>query len=81
MVISALRNIKKGEQITISYLGGFAPYEQRQLALTSQFKFECRCQAGSMLLSERHDSDVNLVKIQMLIFVLANGTASIAIPI
>lgn len=39
----ALRDIKKGEELTISYIDENLPYETRQRQLKELYYFECKC--------------------------------------
>lgn len=43
VALSALRGIKSGEEITISYIDVSQPFEERQKTLRQHYGFECRC--------------------------------------
>lgn len=58
--IHAVRDIKKGEEITISYIGYFATYAERQSYLKDKFKFDCACELCSLPPDQRMASDERL---------------------
>lgn len=64
--IHAVRDIKKGEEITISYIGHYAPYDERQLILKTKFNFNCACEQCSLPPDHRRISDMRLDAIQKL---------------
>ena len=55
--LRALRPIKKGEQIFISYIDNLQTYSARQEVLRSLYKFTCRCPRFSLSPSEIFASD------------------------
>jgi hypothetical protein len=57
MAVMALKDIGKGEELTISYLGGLPRYEARQKALKANYNFECQCWLCSLSTEQRHQSD------------------------
>ncbi|KAK1773662.1 hypothetical protein QBC45DRAFT_72119 [Copromyces sp. CBS 386.78] len=64
--IHAVRDIKKGEEITISYIGHFASYDERQSILKDKFKFDCACEVCSLPPDQRMASDDRLATIHEL---------------
>ena len=55
LTIYAIRNIEPGSEITISYLEGFMPYNQRQASLLSAFGFRCVCERCAVTDSKRKE--------------------------
>lgn len=64
--IHAVRDIKKGEEITISYIGHFAAYVERQSILKIKFNFACACELCSLPPDLRRASDERLATIHRL---------------
>lgn len=64
-IIHAIRDIKKGEEITISYnLGG--PSQQRMQLLKTKYGFDCTCALCSLADEARESSDARQVQIEFL---------------
>jgi hypothetical protein len=57
MTAIALRDIRKGEELTISYLGGLTGFEARQRHLKEVYNFECGCGLCTLLPEQRAESD------------------------
>jgi hypothetical protein len=57
MTAIALRDIKQGEEPTISYSGGLVGFEARQRQLMEAYNFECGCGLCTLLTEERTQSD------------------------
>ncbi|KAK4195983.1 SET domain-containing protein [Triangularia verruculosa] len=64
LTIHALRDIQEGEEITISYLGRFAGYADRQEYLREKFSFDCKCELCSLPADQRRQSDGRLAEIE-----------------
>jgi hypothetical protein len=63
--IHAIRDIKAGEEITISYnLGG--PYQLRRTRMKKDFKFDCACDLCSLPAEALQESDDRQIRIQLL---------------
>lgn len=62
--IHAIREIKAGEEITISYAEG--PAHKRLMKLRDAFGFECRCELCSRPASEIRESDARRMRIEQL---------------
>ncbi|UPK92776.1 hypothetical protein LCI18_003711 [Fusarium solani-melongenae] len=60
------RDIKKGEEITISYLKKREGYRIRQTSLKDNYRFRCLCSLCSLPVTERELSDTRLKEIQRL---------------
>lgn len=43
VTVTALRDVKEGEELTISYVDPTQPFEARRQTLSSHYGFECRC--------------------------------------
>lgn len=61
--IHAVRNIRAGEEVTISYLTTVLEYSERQLVLRERFKFSCKCKLCLLPPEERENSDSRLRKL------------------
>ena len=44
VTITALRDIKEGEELSISYVDATKPYEERRAVLEKHYGFECKCE-------------------------------------
>lgn len=64
--VHALRDISKGEEITITYLGPLKSRNTRQRALQEQFDFTCLCRLCSLPPEQSRDSDRRLEEIHRL---------------
>jgi hypothetical protein len=64
--IHALRNIKKGEEITICYLGILSNRRSRQESLQRKFAFTCLCHLCSLSPDQSEQSDGRLEEIRSL---------------
>lgn len=58
--VHALRDIKKGEEITIYYLGAHKNRATRQQELQSKFGFTCSCRLCSLPADQNEESDKRL---------------------
>ncbi|OBT53863.1 hypothetical protein VE04_06563 [Pseudogymnoascus sp. 24MN13] len=64
--VHALRNIEKGEEITIYYLGVTNNREARQEELQRKFAFTCACRLCSLPPDQSRESDIRLDEILVL---------------
>ncbi|KAK4176680.1 set domain-containing 5 [Triangularia setosa] len=63
LTIHALRDIKEGEEITITYLDQTTEYVSRQQFLKGSFSFGCRCELCVLPPARRRESDGRLSEI------------------
>ncbi|KAM0720003.1 hypothetical protein Q7P37_004138 [Cladosporium fusiforme] len=64
-VVHALREVKEGEELTLSYsMGG--PSEERRGSLKEYFGFDCQCEACTLPKAELESSDARLRRAQKL---------------
>ncbi|CAM1503773.1 Fc.00g013640.m01.CDS01 [Cosmosporella sp. VM-42] len=63
LVTYAMRDIEEGEEITSSYISGFAPFAYRKRHLKEIFGFDCQCGLCSLSPDERAVSDLRTRKI------------------
>lgn len=63
LTIHAIRNIRPGEEITISYTGDIAPFLERQSALWDLFRFKCTCSLCALPPALRTQSDNRMADI------------------
>lgn len=61
--IHALRDITKGEEITIFYLGTLTPRDRRQGDLQAKFRFECACRLCCLDTKKSRQSDLRLAAV------------------
>lgn len=61
--IHAVRDIERGEEITISYLGETMYYIERQRILTERFYFDCGCDLCSATRPQRLKSESRIERI------------------
>ncbi|OBT60796.1 hypothetical protein VE03_09899 [Pseudogymnoascus sp. 23342-1-I1] len=71
--VHALRNIEKGEEITIYYLGVTNNREARQEALRRKFAFTCACRLCSLPPDQSQESDRRLDEILRLDCLIGYG--------
>lgn len=71
--VHALRDIEKGEEITIYYLGVTNNREARQEALQRKFAFTCKCRLCSLPLDQSRESDRRLDEILQLDRLIGGG--------
>lgn len=64
-VVHAVRDIKEGEELTLSYLAG-GPSQERQSSLKEYFGFHCTCEACSLPAAELEASDTRLKRAKKL---------------
>lgn len=64
--VHALRNINKGGEITITYLGPLKNLKSRQKALQDKFGFTCLCRLCSLRPEQSQESDSRLEEIHRL---------------
>ncbi|PMD28000.1 hypothetical protein NA56DRAFT_560672 [Hyaloscypha hepaticicola] len=64
--VHALRDIEKGEEITITYLSPLKNRKTRQKALQEKFAFTCSCRLCCLPPDQSHESDRRLEEIQRL---------------
>ncbi|KAF2807047.1 SET domain-containing protein [Mytilinidion resinicola] len=73
LTIHAVRDIRKGEEITISYLGSRRNRRARQEELWENFKFTCSCRLCSLPPDQSRDSDSKLDRIHELDCIIDQG--------
>jgi hypothetical protein len=64
-VVHAVRDIKEGEELTLSYLAG-GPSSERQTRLKEYFGFDCTCETCSLPAKALETSDARLKRAQKL---------------
>lgn len=57
LTIHAIRDIREGEEITISYLNGPADSAERQIRLRTAFRFNCACEFCMLSGEQRQESN------------------------
>ncbi|KAJ4286555.1 hypothetical protein N0V90_013255 [Kalmusia sp. IMI 367209] len=80
LTIHALNDIKKGEEICISYLDGSEDYQSRRRNLQARFGFYCTCELCSLSPLERSQSDKRLNELTRLDKVIGNGISIVTSP-
>jgi hypothetical protein len=81
LTIHAIRDINKGEEITIMYLQDRADRSARQLALQKNFRFTCSCPLCSLSGPQLHLSDARLDEILRLDKSIGDGIQIVASPL
>ncbi|KAF2648360.1 SET domain-containing protein [Lophiostoma macrostomum CBS 122681] len=71
--IHAIRNIQKGEEITISYLKSHRNRQARQEELLRNFKFTCACRLCSLPTDQSNSIDVKLDRIHEIDGIIERG--------
>ncbi|KAM0451340.1 hypothetical protein ACHAO4_006015 [Trichoderma viride] len=64
LTVHAVRDIERGEEITVSYLGEVMGYIERQMILKERFRFDCGCDRCSTTQFQRLKSDSRIRTIQ-----------------
>eukprot|EP00930_Biecheleria_cincta_P036158 TRINITY_DN24811_c0_g1_i1.p1 TRINITY_DN24811_c0_g1~~TRINITY_DN24811_c0_g1_i1.p1 ORF type:complete len:322 (-),score=71.71 TRINITY_DN24811_c0_g1_i1:22-987(-) len=57
MLVHCMKTVKKGEEITISYIDVFQKTQDRREALWNQYRFNCECPACSLPDERKYASD------------------------
>jgi hypothetical protein len=73
ITIQAVRDIRKGEEITISYLKSFENRQTRQEQLQDSFKFTCSCSLCSLPSDQSRGIDLNLDRVHQIDGIIAEG--------
>jgi hypothetical protein len=73
LTIHAIKDIPKGEEITISYLGSRRGRGLRQEELRRNFKFTCSCALCSLAPDQSRESDSRLNRVHELDCIIAQG--------
>jgi hypothetical protein len=73
ITIQAVRDIYKGEEITISYLQSYENRQIRQEQLQEDFRFMCTCNLCSLPPDQSRDSDTKLDRIHEIDCIIAEG--------
>jgi hypothetical protein len=73
LTIQAVRDIRKGEEITIAYLQSFQHRQTRQKELWENFKFNCSCHLCSLPPDESKAIDAKLQRIHEIDRVIEQG--------
>ncbi|KAL2138078.1 hypothetical protein VTI28DRAFT_7496 [Corynascus sepedonium] len=81
LTIHAIRDINKGEEITIMYLQDRADRCTRQLALQKNFRFSCSCSLCSLSEPQLHLSDARLKEILRLDESIGDGIQILDSPL
>eukprot|EP00933_Yihiella_yeosuensis_P028643 TRINITY_DN22476_c1_g1_i1.p1 TRINITY_DN22476_c1_g1~~TRINITY_DN22476_c1_g1_i1.p1 ORF type:complete len:361 (+),score=79.97 TRINITY_DN22476_c1_g1_i1:111-1085(+) len=66
LTVHCMRPIKKGEEVTISYVKVWQKKEDRQMELQHQYRFHCRCQVCTLPEKEQEVSDERRARIGLL---------------
>lgn len=81
LTIHAFKDIKEGDEITISYLDGSESFNARQLSLKNSFAFHCACKLCSFPVGQRRESDQRLAQITKLDRLIGDGTSIVSTPL
>jgi hypothetical protein len=81
LTVHALKDIKKGDEITISYLAASENYAARQARLKAAFDFDCNCSLCSLPIEQRKMSDQRLDKITRLDERIGDGMRILSAPV
>jgi len=81
VTIHAVKDIEKGEEITISYLSVYANHNSRQQSLRRGFGFTCSCDLCSLPLDLRRKSDERLDEIARLDGLIGDGVGILSTPL
>ncbi|KAJ4352511.1 uncharacterized protein N0V89_007860 [Didymosphaeria variabile] len=73
LTIHAIRDIRKGEEITISYLSSLRNRQARQEELLKNFKFTCSCRLCSLPPDQSRDRDAKLDRIHEIDGIIEQG--------
>ncbi|KAF2703701.1 hypothetical protein K504DRAFT_443597 [Pleomassaria siparia CBS 279.74] len=73
LTIHSVRDIRQGEEITISYLGSRRNRRARQEELWENFKFTCFCRLCSLPPDQSRDSDLKLDRVHELDCIIDQG--------
>jgi hypothetical protein len=73
LTIHAVKDIPKGEEITISYLSSRRDRRWRQEELRKNFKFTCSCALCSLALDQSRESDSKLNRVHILDCIIEQG--------
>lgn len=71
LTVHAVRDIERGQEIAISYLGETLSYIKRQAILKHRFRFDCACRLCSATQFQRSKSDARIRTIQQAHAILA----------
>jgi hypothetical protein len=81
LTIHAIRDIAKGDEITIFYITARRNRGARLHALQTNFRFTCSCSLCSLPLDQRKTSDERWDEIQRLDNSIGNGTGILSTPL
>ncbi|KAL1597895.1 hypothetical protein SLS60_008383 [Paraconiothyrium brasiliense] len=73
LTIHAIRDIRRGEEITISYLSSLRNRRARQDELRQNFKFTCSCRLCSLPPDQSRDNDAKLDRIHEIDRIIEQG--------
>jgi hypothetical protein len=76
ITIHVFKDVEEGEEITISYLDGSEPYNERQKMLSKNFGFNCTCHLCSIPPTQRRESDRRLNEITRLDSIIGDGVST-----
>ncbi|KAH7081257.1 hypothetical protein BKA63DRAFT_530376 [Paraphoma chrysanthemicola] len=81
LTIHACRDIKKDEEICISYLDGWDDYASRQRKLKASFGFTCACALCSLPVAQREQKDLRLKEMTRLDSIVGDGMSIVTAPL